>query len=161
MKAFGSTLSVAAGLGALMLVGGAIKPARAGLGDTVASVQADRVSMKGQLRTRSEAGYSVQEITAASGVVVREFVSPSGVVFAVSWSGPAMPNLQQTLGTYFTQYRTSALAQRAAGQRTGHHHLEIRVPSLVVHAGGHMRQYFGLAYVPSLVPQNLSVSDLH
>jgi hypothetical protein len=161
MKAFGPTLSVAAGLGALMLVGGAMRPARAGLGDTVASVQADRVSMKGQLRTRSEAGYSVQEITAANGVVVREFVSPSGVVFAVSWSGPAMPNLQQTLGTYFAQYRTAALAQRTAGQRTGHHHLEIRAPSLVVHAGGHMRQYFGLAYVPSLVPQNLSVSDLH
>ncbi|HEX5460792.1 MAG TPA: DUF2844 domain-containing protein [Steroidobacteraceae bacterium] len=161
MKAFGSTLSVALGLGALLLAGGAMRPAQAGLGDTVASVQADRVSMKGQLRTRSEAGYSVQEITAANGVLVREYVSPSGVVFAVRWSGPAMPNLQQTLGTYFAQYRTSAHAQRATGQRAGHHHLEIRTPSLVVHAGGHMRQYFGLAYVPSLVPQNLSISDLH
>jgi|SRR6185437_1359024 len=161
MKAFGSTLSVALGLGALLLAGGAMRPAQAGLGDTVASVQADRVSMKGQLRTRSEAGYSVQEITAANGVLVREFVSPSGVVFAVKWSGPAMPNLQQTLGTYFAQYRTSVQAQRATGQRAGHHHIEIRAPSLVVHAGGHMRQYFGLAYVPSLVPQNLSISDLH
>ena len=161
MKAFGSTLSVALGLGALLLAGGALRPAQAALGDTVASVQADRVSMKGQLRTRSEAGYSVQEITAANGVLVREFVSPSGVVFAVRWSGPAMPNLQQTLGTYFAQYRSSVKAQRATGQRAGHHHLEIHVPSLVVHAGGHMRQYFGLAYVPSLVPQNLSISDLH
>jgi len=161
MKAFGSTLSVALGLGALLLAGGAMRPAQAGLGDTVASVQADRVSMKGQLRTRSEAGYSVQEITAANGVLVREFVSPSGMVFAVKWSGPAMPNLQQTLGTYFAQYRTSVQAQRATGQRAGHHHIEIRAPSLVVHAGGHMRQYFGLAYVPSLVPQNLSISDLH
>ena len=160
MKAFGSTLSVALGLG-LLLAGEAAVPARAALGDTVASVQADRVSMKGQLRTRSEPGYSVQEITAANGVLVREFVSASGVVFAVSWSGPAMPDLRQTLGTYFSQYRTSVQAQRAAGQRGGHHHVEIRAPSLVVHAGGHMRQYFGMAYVPSLVPQNLSISDLH
>ena len=101
MKAFGSTLSVALGLGALLLAGEAPVPARAALGDTVASVQADRVSMKGQLRTRSEPGYSVQEISAANGVLVREFVSSSGVVFAVSWSGPAMPDLKQTLGTYF------------------------------------------------------------
>ena len=72
-----------------------------------------------------------------------------------------MPDLQQTLGTYFSQYRTSVQAQRATGQRSGHHHVAIRAPSLVVHAGGHMRQYFGLAYVPSLVPQNLSISDLH
>lgn len=161
MKAFGSTLSVALGIGALLLAGEATVPARAALGDTVASVQADRVSMKGQLRTRSEPGYSVQEITAANGVLVREFVSASGVVFAVSWSGPAMPDLQQTLGTYFAQYRTSVEAQRATGQRGGHHHVQIRAPSLVVHSSGHMRQYFGLAYVPSLVPQNLSISDLH
>jgi hypothetical protein len=161
MTAFGSTLSIAFGLGALVFAAQATVPARAALGDTVASVQTDRVSMKGQLRTRSEPGYSVQEITAGNGVLVREFVSPSGVVFAVSWSGRAMPDLQQALGTYFAQYRTSVQAQRATGQRAGHHHLEIRAPSLVVHAGGHMRQYFGLAYVPSLVPQNLSISDLH
>lgn len=161
MKAFGSTLSLALGLGAALLAGGALAPARAGLGDTVASVQADRVSMKGQLRARSEPGYSVQEITASNGAVVREYVSPAGRIFAVSWSGQAKPNLQQTLGSYFTQYRTAVQAQRSTGKRTGHHHLEIRGPSLVVHAGGHMRQYFGLAYVPSLVPQNLSISDLH
>ena len=161
MKAFSSTLPVALALGAALLAGQALAPANAGLGDTVASVEADRVSMKGQLRARSGVGYSVQEITAASGTVVREYVSPSGVVFAVSWSGPAMPNLQQTLGTYFTQYQTSVKSQRALGVRSGHNHLEVRSPSLVVHAGGHMRQYFGLAYVPSLVPQNLSISDLH
>jgi hypothetical protein len=161
MKAFGSTLSVALVLGAALLAGEARVPAKAALGDTVASVEADRVSMKGQVRARSEAGYSVQEITAANGTVVREYVSPTGTVFAVSWSGPAMPNLQQTLGTYFAQYQTTVKAQRATGARSGHHHVEIRSPSLIVHVGGHMRQYFGLAYVPTLLPQNISVSDLH
>lgn len=160
MKAFGSIPALALALGAVLLAGEAMAPAKAALGETVASVQGDRVSMKGQLRTRSEPGYSVQEITGASGVIVREYVAPSGVVFAVSWSGPAMPNLQQTLGAYFSQYVTAAKAQRAKGQRVGHHHLEIHQPSLVVHAGGHMRQYFGLAYVPALVPQNISISDL-
>jgi pectin methylesterase-like acyl-CoA thioesterase len=162
MKAFGSSLSVALALGVALLAAAAMTPARAGLGDTVAAVQADRMSMKGQLRARSEAGYSVEEITAASGTVVREYVSPSGVVFAVSWSGPAMPNLQQALGTYFTQYQSAVQARHAQGlQHFGHNHLQIRTPSLVVHAGGHMRQYFGVAYVPSLMPANLALSDLH
>jgi len=162
MKAFSSTLPVALALGALLLVGEAMAPAKAALGDRVASVQADRASMKGQLRTRSAPGYSVQEITSASGTVVREYVSPAGVVFAVSWNGPAMPNLQQTLGTYFAQYQTSVRSRRTTrGLRQGHNHVEVHTPSLIVHAGGHMREYFGLAYAPSLLPPNLSISDLH
>lgn len=163
MKAFGSSLSPTLALTVALLAGQAMVPARAGLGDTVASVQSDRLSMKGQLRATPGPGYSVQEITAAAGTVVREYVSSSGVVFAVSWNGPAMPDLKQTLGTYFTQYQTAVTTQRAQATHRGrgHNHLEIRGPSLIVHAGGHMRQYFGVAYVPSLMPPNLSISDLH
>lgn len=161
MKAFGSTLSVALALGTVLLAGKAFAPASAALGDTLASVRADRVSVKGQLRTKSEPGYSVQEITAATGTVIREYVSPAGVVFAVRWSGPAMPNLQQMLGTYFAQYQAAVKAQRTKAERGGHNHVGVRTPSLIVHSRGHMRQYSGIAYVPSLVPQNLSISDLH
>lgn len=162
MKAFGSSLPIALVLGVALLAGQAMTPAAAGLGDTVASVQSDRLSMKGQLRATSEPGYSVQEISAAAGTVVREYVSPAGVVFAVSWNGPAKPNLAQTLGAYFTQYQAAVNSLRAQSTRPrGHNHLEIRTPSLIVHAGGHMREYFGIAYVPALMPQNLSVSDLH
>ncbi len=155
-------LPIALALAGTLLAGSALMPASAGLGDTVASVQADRLSMKGQLRARSEPGYSVQEITAATGTVVREYISPSGVVFAVSWNGPTMPNLQQAFGAYFSAFEASVKAQRTGpGQRPSHNHLQVRTPMLVVHAGGHMRQYFGMAYVPALMPQNLSVSDLH
>ena len=162
MKVFGSSLSLALALGAALLAGQAMAPAEAGLGNTLASVQSDRMSMKGQLRTRSGAGYSVQEITAASGTVVREYVASSGVVFAVSWYGPSMPDLQQTLGSYFTEFQSAVQARRAQhpGPR-GHNHLEIHTPSLVVRSLGHMRQYFGMAYVPALMPPNLSLSDLH
>lgn len=161
MKVSGSPLSVALAVAGLLLAGQALVPAKAGLGETVASVQADRLSLKGQLRARPGSGYSVQEITAATGAVVREYVSPAGVIFAVRWSGPAMPDLQQTLGSYFAEYQSALRAQRRSAQRGGHNHVEIRSPSLVVHAGGHMRQYYGIAYVPSLVPTNLSISDLH
>jgi Protein of unknown function (DUF2844) len=161
MKVLGSTLPLALALGTLLIAAQALAPARAGLGETLASVQADQVSLKGTLRTRAQAGYTVQEITASTGTVVREYVSPAGVVFAIRWSGPAMPNLQQTLGAYFAQYLAAVKAQRSGAMRSGHHHVEVRSPSLVVRVGGHMRQYYGTAYVPSLVPPNLSISDLH
>lgn len=158
MKSLPAFLTAALALGAASLVD---RPAHAALGATAASVEADRVSMKGQVQARSEAGYSVQEITTASGTLVREFVSPAGVVFAVSWNGPAMPNLQQALGTYFAELQSAVQTQRSQHARSGHNHLDVREPNLVLHAVGHMRQYFGMAYVPSLMPQNLSVSDLH
>lgn len=161
MRTLGSTLSVALALGAVALAAQALVPARAGLGQPAASVQTDRLAIKGQLRARSEAGYSVQQITTGAGTVVKEFVSPAGTVFAVSWAGPAIPNLQQLLGTYFTQLQAAEQARRTQPVHAGHNHLEVRTPTLVMHAGGHMRQYFGMAYVPALVPQNLSLSDLH
>lgn len=160
MKASGSSLSAALAVAALLLAGQSLVPAKAGLGQTVASVQADRLSLKGQLRARAGTGYTVQEITAATGTVVQEYVSPAGIVFAVRWSGPAMPNLQQTLAAYFAQYEAALKQQRRSGPRGGHDHVEIRAPSLIVHVGGHMRQYFGIAYVPSLVPPNVSISAL-
>ena len=162
MKSLPVFVTAVLALGAASLLDLSARPAYAGLGATTASIEPDRASMKGQLRSRSEAGYSVAEITAASGTVVREFVSPAGVVFAVSWYGPSMPNLQQTFGTYFTQFQAAVQARRAQEAHfRGHNHLEIHTSSLVVHAMGHMRQYFGIAYVPALMPTNLSVSDLH
>jgi Protein of unknown function (DUF2844) len=162
MRSLPVFLTAVLALGAASLIDLAGRPAYAGLGATTASIEADRASMKGQVRGRSEAGYSVEEITAANGTVVREYLSPSGVVFAVSWYGPSMPNLQQTFGSYFSQYQAAVQARRAqAPAFRGHNHLEIQSPSLVVHAHGHMRQYFGLAYVPALMPSDLSVSDLH
>lgn len=161
MKVSGSTLPVALALGTVLFTAQVMTPARAGLGQTVASVQTDRLSMKGQLRARAEAGYTVQQITTPAGTVVKEFVSPAGTVFAVSWAGPVIPSLQQLLGTYFPQLQSAMQAKGGQRLHAGHHRLELRGPTLVVHAGGHMREYYGMAYAPSLLPSNLSLSDLH
>lgn len=147
----------AATLGAGLLLGSSLSPAHAGLGQPVASVSADRAAMKGQLRQRSGVGYTVQVITLPSGTVVKEFVSPGGIVFAVSWRGPTMPNLEQTLGSRYFAQLTSAEQSR----RFGHNHVEVSGPKFVLHAGGHMRAFYGMAYVPSLVPSGVSLSNLH
>jgi hypothetical protein len=98
----------------------------------------------------------VNEITLPSGTVVNEYVSAEGKVFAVTWKGASMPDLSQTLGSYFEQYKAAAAAAPAAG----HHHLAVRQDDLVVISGGHMRAWSGKAYVPSLLPPNFSVGDI-
>ncbi len=137
----------------------AVIAARASLGERATSVAADQLHMKGQIRHSAGAGYQVDEITTPEGTVVKEFISPAGIVFAVSWRGPVMPNLAQTLGsTYFAMLKSAEKHQQAG---LGHDHVQLRTPQLVVHAGGHMRFFFGVAYVPSLLPPNVTISDLH
>jgi Protein of unknown function (DUF2844) len=135
-----------------------VLPAAAVLGGDVASIQADQVSMKGTLQTTSVSGYTLHEIKAPSGVTVREYVSSAGKVFAVGWQGPRGPDLQQVLGPYFQQYE-QAVAQ-AHMNHFGRHPLVIQTPGLVVEMGGHMRAFFGKAYVPEMLPQGVHAQDL-
>ena len=131
-------------------------PALAALGGEALSVDADVARMKGQARCSAVAGYTVCQITLPSGTVVNEYVSSEGKVFAVTWKGAAMPDLNQTLGAYFTEYKAAA----ALTAHSGHNHLAVRQQDLVVLNGGHMRAWMGRAYLPSLLPPNFSVDDI-
>ncbi len=129
-------------------------PAFAGLGDDVTSVEADQAHMQGTLRTTQTQAYTVHEIQAPTGIVVREYVSPaSGKVFGVAWKGPWPPDMRQILSNYFSQYQQAAQAQ--ANSHAGRKPLVIQQPGLVVQAGGHMRSFAGRAYIPDLVPQGM------
>jgi len=144
------------GIALATVVAGSVSPAFAGLGGDAASVDADIAKMKGQARATPVAGYTMSEITLPSGTVVHEFVSAGGKVFAVSWTGMAVPDLSQTLGTYFAEYKAAAKATPHAG----HHNLTVQQPDLVVRTGGHMRNWYGQAYVLSLLPPNFSLDDI-
>jgi len=133
-------------------------PALAALGGDVTSVQEDRAQMKGTLKTTQAAAYTVHEITAPGNTVIKEYVSPAGKVFAVTWHGQFIPNMQQLLGTYFEQYAQAAKTQRES--RVGRRPLNIQQPGLVFQNGGHMRSYYGRAYVPDMVPQGVNVDAL-
>lgn len=130
--------------------------ASATLGEPEASVQSDVAQLKGSIQVTERTGYKVHEIQLSSGTLVREFVGPDGKVFAIAWKGPTIPNLRQTLGSYFDNYVTAAKANRM-----GHTHLQIQQSDLVVQAGGHMRAFSGRAYLPQAVPSGVSVGDLH
>jgi hypothetical protein len=129
-------------------------PALAALGGDVASVHEDQAQMKATLKTTQAEAYAVHEIKDSAGTVVKEYVSPAGKVFAISWHGQFIPNMQQLLGTYFDQFAQAAKAQRESGP--GHRPVNIQQPGFVFHNGGHMRSYFGKAYVPEMVPQGVN-----
>jgi hypothetical protein len=130
-------------------------PSWAVLGQPVASVRSDQQRMRGEIRSASYKGYSVQQITAPDGGIVKEYVS-AGTVFAVTWQSRTMPNLQQLLGSYFTQFQQTS----QAGTRRRRGGLILRTNQLVVESGGHMRAFHGRAYIPSLVPSNVPLTAI-
>lgn len=130
-------------------------PAFATLGEKAASVQADQTRMKGSIRVTQTAAYSVHEIQAEPGVVVREYASPQGTVFAVSWRGPGHPDMHQLLGSYFAQY-----AQAAQAKKSRRGPLRIQQPGLVVEVSGHARALAGRVYVPQLLPQGVQAEEI-
>ena len=126
-------------------------PAWAALGQPADSVEADRNALQGQIRRSELRGFTLHEITRENGNVVREFVSPGGIVFAVSWEGPSLPNLAQLLGNYFPDFQQAA---RSRVRRRGP--VVVRRGALVVDSGGHMRAFHGRAYLTSQMPDSLS-----
>ncbi|MGH9563977.1 MAG: DUF2844 domain-containing protein [Terracidiphilus sp.] len=144
------------GIAAAVVLGSPLA-AMASLGGSASTVEADRAHMKANVQVAKRGAYQVHEIQAPSGTVVDEYVSPQGTVFAVSWRGPFPPPMQEILGTYFKQYSTALQAQPHV---YGHRPLHIQEQNLVVETGGHMRAHFGRAYVPSLLPQGVTVNEI-
>ena len=104
------------------------------------------------------AAYSVHEAQLETGTVVREYASASGQVFAVTWRGPVLPDLNQWLGGYFSAFKQGADQLRLAGRRGAP--INLVQEGLVVQSNGRMRNFFGHAYVPALVPPSLEINDV-
>jgi hypothetical protein len=130
----------------------AVSPAWAVLGQPESTVSQDAEFLHGQTRDEVHPGYRLHLITDPSGTVVREFVSPAGVVFGIAWQGPFLPSMQQILGTYFSHLQEYAQAQ--TGRRGGP--VTIQKSNFVLVSGGRMRSYRGRAYVPNLLPAGVS-----
>lgn len=136
--------------GALLL--GAAGTAHATLGGDVASIQANQTNLGAERKVETLATGQRHQLRTASGTLVQQYVSPAGVVYAVSWSGRQPPDLGELLGATYAPL----VARHAPGRRrTGHHQLIVRDSDLVVTASGHNRQFVGRAWVPSLVPMGI------
>jgi hypothetical protein len=126
-------------------------PVWAVLGESVRTVQRDQEFMHGALITMTRQGYAIQQINSTSGHVIKEYVSPQGSVFGISWQGPTVPDLRQFLGSYSAQ-----LQQAIQGRSRRRGPLVVRTDQVVIEMGGHQRSFHGRAYVPSLLPNGVS-----
>ncbi len=104
----------------------------------------------------ANAVYTVSQSTLDSGTIVREYTDAAGKVFAVSWSGPTLPDLRTLLGTKFR-----ALTD-ATGRRTqaGHSQLALNQSDVVIVSNGHMRSFAGHAFIPSAVPAGFDTNTI-
>ena len=129
--------------------------ASAALGQPESSVQADSARLQGSIKDLDRGTFRVHEIKLPSGTLVREYAGLDGVVFAVAWNGPFIPDMRQTLGSYFASYAAAAKSKHA-----DHRHLQIELSDLVVQASGHMRAWSGRAYLPQAIPAGVSLGDV-
>jgi hypothetical protein len=97
----------------------------------------------------------VRESRDANAVTIREYVLPNNVVFAVAWEGPIRPDMTALLGSYFPNY-VAAGESRARGtgplfESNDDFHIE---------SAGRLGHFFGMAYLPRLMPANVRPADL-
>ena len=131
--------------------------AQATLGGSAGSVESDRKALSAVNRgVTSGNGYTVQEIYSDANTV-REYVSPSGVVFGVAWNGLVYPDITQLLGSYTGEYQ-KALQQTP--RQKGSRHLQVKSSGVVVEQWGHMRDLRGRAYAPALIPSGVSIDAI-
>ena len=132
-------------------------PAQASLGHASASVEVDRAHLAARAATTQAATHTVQTLSLPNGGTVREFMSPDGTVFAVSWRGPGRPDLRQLLGEHFDTMQSQTVVR--AGRRLSEP-LAVNRSDFVVHTGGHPGAFWGMAYLPQQVPAGVTAKDL-
>ncbi len=112
---------------------------------------------------RAGAGVSVtapnyvrRETTLASGTQVREYISATGLVFAVAWEGPVLPNLKSLLGKYFA----TLVAETSKAPKAGRSSVAIEQQEVFIYSGGRMRAFEGAAWIPAQLPAGFSAADV-
>ena len=134
-----------------------VPSAQATLGESVDTGMSNRTpSSAVQRAALSRNGYTVREVRSGANVV-REYVSPSGVVFAIAWNGLSHPDLTSQLGAYAGEYQK---ALRKTAVRKGNRHSQVKTDKAIVEKWGHMRNMRGRAYLPTLIPAGVNIDEI-
>jgi hypothetical protein len=99
-----------------------------------------------------------QEATDVNQIRVRQYVSPTGLVYAVSWNGPAMPDVSTLLGARFGRYRTGASI--ALENASGLHSSHVDGDDFVVETSVRLRDLSGRAWLPNALPAGVAAADI-
>ena len=147
----------------------------ASLGGAASTIEADVHSFRASRRIilsqrASNSSYAVHELTSEANTI-REFVSSSGIVFAVTWSGWTEPDLNQLLGKYSKDIQDVEKGEGTSGRARGRHPRILRAMSqsqlqaqgkdqVIVEKFGHLRDVRGRAYIPSFIPKGVELQSL-
>jgi hypothetical protein len=119
---------------------------------------ASSASVKAAAAAVTSGLYTPHEVQLTSGTVVTEFADTEGIVFAVTWIGPVLPNLDTLLGNHFSALMNEAQRSRAAGKRGAP--INLNSGNLVLTSTGRMGHFSGYAYLPAGIPAGVSIADL-
>jgi hypothetical protein len=133
-------------------------PVFAVLGGSEASVQTDQIQLKARLQSTQAQNYTVHELRAPTGVVIREYAA-GGTIFGVAWEGAWPPDMHQLLGSYFDEYMQER-EQQARNGPPGRRPVRVELPGLVVNIAGHPGYFRGQAFVPSMLPSGVAGKDI-
>jgi len=99
-----------------------------------------------------------EETIDANQIRVRQYVSANGLVYAVSWDGPAMPDVSVLLGTRFDGYRqgASAALENANSLRSSH----VDGSDFVTETSVRLREFSGRAWLPEALPAGVTTADI-
>ena len=134
--------------------------AHAVLGGQQDTIQSDQIRFKGLRSQRIEWQMTTHEISLADGSGIKEYVNASGQVFAVSWRTRLKPNLEALLGAQQYASLSAAALDQPSGVASMKRQQSVRLSNLVVHQGGRVNAFAGVAYVPALVPTGVDADAL-
>jgi Protein of unknown function (DUF2844) len=109
---------------------------------------------------QASSGSSVSwlESTDTNQIRIRQYVAPTGQIYAVSWDGPAMPDIRALFGDWFGRYQQGAIeAQSSAG---GLHSSSVEGSDLVVESSVRLREFTGRAWLPAALPAGVTSTDI-
>lgn len=146
-------MRLASALGCALLGLLCCTPSWAKLGGDLASVQADQQAWGASAsQTTLASGATLFTQTLPQGVTVRQYADANGLVFAVGWDGPTLPDFARLLGTHFSSY-ADAVRQQKRG-------VSVQGATLVIESGGRMGSFAGRAFLPGQLPARLSAQDI-
>ncbi len=129
----------------------------AALGEHESSTELEQHALKGTKKIILHGKFRVHEITSENNHLIREYISPDGIVFAVTWRGMTQPNLSLLLGSYFQEVNNALSSQP---KHQGRAPLSISTDHVIIEKFGHMLDIHGKAYIPSLLPNDVSAQEV-
>lgn len=145
----------------------------AALGQSVDSIERDAhsmraLSLKSATPPLASVSYVRHEMSTPEGGLVWQFADSSGIVFAVSWATPVLPDFSVLLGSHkfaLEHAQRKALAERQGSIEGRPSTLSLRVFSAsegdwTVHSGGQLQAYRGHSYLRSALPKDFDLREL-